>query len=46
MKWRAVSSGARRGRPPSKKGGRMYIGIGTIVFILVVLLIIYLVRRV
>jgi hypothetical protein len=33
------------GQTPHGQGGPMYIGIGTIVFILVVLLIIYLVRR-
>lgn len=33
------------GKGPSTKGGPVYIGIGTVVFILVVLLIIWLVRR-
>ena len=34
------------GKGPSSKGGPVYIGIGTLVFILVVLLIIWFVRRV
>jgi hypothetical protein len=41
---RSVSRAARRGRPPAK-GGSMYIGLGTLIFILVVLAIVYLVRR-
>jgi hypothetical protein len=33
------------GQTPNRQGGHMYIGIGTIVLILLVLLVIYLVRR-
>lgn len=39
-------AGDGTGQTPSNKGGRMYIGVGTLVFIVVVLLIVYLVRRV